>query len=486
MKSMFKFVIIGIIALSTIQVNAQHKNILKNCWQKQVKPLTNKYLTFSFTEERNELEHSFKPWQESNYNSTGKVWLNADNFLKSDSITIRGKKYNSQTQLSKSTLLFLDYGDEELFAVTKSMFENQIFNTIRYSPIILIDYFYQHKISIDNESNNDFAVYNTIINKALVKLFIRKSDRLLEKINILSYDEFFGDVLSTFIYKDYLAINNFSYPKTVQIEKINSKVKDEVKISRADIDELAPQLLAQPIDYKLKEDIETVPEIKVEKYNDNIHFIELKHTDDRAMLVEFSDFLLVAEAPLNSKNGELIISESKKIAPNKPIKYFVFGHYHPHYLGGVRPFIHKGAKIICSKYNQEYVTYVANAPHTLSPDSLQLQPKPLLIEEIKDHLTITDGKFEIKIYFIGEKSAHTNDYLIYYFPTEKLLFEDDLVWIARDGDIKKASARQAGLYNAIMELGLDIDTIVQSWPVADYGVKTVIPFTDLEKSMAIE
>lgn len=496
MKKKYRFIVIkiigvigviGVITFLTIQTNSPSNNILKNCWKRQVMPLKNNFLTFSYSEKRNELEHNFKPWQESSYNSTGTVWCNVDNFLKLDSLMYNGKKYNSKTQLNKSTLLFLDYGEKELFEVTENMYQNQIFKTTRYSPIGLINYFFHNKISADNETNNDFAVYKSKINKAFVKLYIRKSDNLLEKITILSYDELFGDVLSTFRYNDYSNIDNLSYPKTILIEKINGKVKDEVTISNsAEIIKQFYQLLEQPTDYKLKEDKEITPEIKVEKYSDNIYFIELKHTDDRVMIVEFSDFLLVAEAPLNSKNGELIIREAKKIAPNKPIKYFVFGHHHPHYLGGMRPFIYKGAKIICSKTNQEYVTYLANATHSLSPDSLQVQPKPLLIKEIKDSLSITDGKFDMQIYFIGEKSEHTNDYLIYYFPKEKLLFEDDLVWIAREGEIKKASRRQAGLYNAIIELGLNIDTIIQSWPVEDYGVKTVIPFTDLEKSMNIK
>ncbi len=484
MKQKFRFIVIGVIAFFIFQVNAQSSSALENCWERQVKPLKDNYLTFSFSDKRNELEHSFKPWQESNYDSTGTVWLNADNFLKSDSLVVRGKKYNSKTQLNNSTMLLLDYGDKELFGVTESMYKNQVFKNIRYSPLNLINYFYQHKIYDNNESNTDFAIYKTIINKAIVQLYIRKSDNLLEKITVLSYDEFFGDVLSTFSYSDYSTIKRLSYPKAIKIEKINGKVKDEVKITDAvNILKEPPLLLVQPADYVLKKDVEITPEIKVEKYSPNIHFIELKHTDDRVMVVEFSNFLLVAEAPLNSKNGELVINEAKNIAPNKPIRYFVFGHYHPHYLGGLRPFIHKGAKIICSKANQDYVTYLANAPHTLSPDNLQNQPKPLQIEEIKDSLTISDGKFEMQIYFIGSKSAHTNDYLIYYFPAEKLLFEGDLVWIAREGEIKKPSKRQTGLYNAIMELDLNIDTIVQSWPVADYGVKTVIPFDDLEKSM---
>lgn len=487
MKQELKFIVIGVIVLFAFHANAQSHKLLKNCWEKQVKPLKSDYLAFSFAEKRNELEHSFKPWQESTYSSTGMVWCNAIHYLKSDSLTVRGKKYTSKTQVNASTMLFLDYGDEALFGVTENMYQNQVFKTIRYSPINIINYFFEHKIPATKESNGEYAVYKTTINKAVVSLYIRKSDHLLEKITLLSYDELFGDVLQTFRYKDYSLLNALSYPRTIQIEKINGKVNDEVQILvAATVVKEVPVLLNQPNDYKLEEDVEIKPEIKVESYNDHIHFIELKHTDDRVMLVEFSDFLLVAEAPLDSKNGALIISEAKKIAPNKPIKYFVFGHYHPHYLGGMRPFVHEGAKIICSKFNQDYVTYLASAPHSLSPDSLQLEPKPLLIEEIKDTLTITDGTYEMQIYFIGEKSEHTNDYLIYYFPTEKLLFEDDLVWITKEGAIKKASGRQAGLYNSIMELGLSIDLIVQSWPVADHRVKTFIPFTDLEKSMNVK
>ncbi len=445
-------------------------------------------MTFSYHEKLNELEHTFEPWEQTNYTGKGTVWISTDSFYKSDTLlkVARNKTYYSKTQFSKTDLLFLDYGDKDLFAVTQNMFLDHNFKTARYSPVTLINYFFQQKVSAGKENNNDFAVYKTTINKSIVKLYIRKSDNLLDKVTVLSADELFGDVLSTFTYSDYSAANNFSYPKTIQIEKINGKVKDEVKISTASLTNEIPRLLDRPADYKIKEETETKPEIKVEKYSNNIYFIELKHTDDRVMVVEFSNFLLVAEAPLNSKNGELIISEAKKIAPKKPIKYFVFGHYHPHYLGGMRPFIHKRATILCSKSDEEYVKYLANAPHGLDPDSLQLQFEPLQTKEIKDSLTITEGEFEMKIYFIGKKSEHTNDYLIYYFPTEKLLFEDDLVWIAKEGTIKKASGRQAGLYNAVKELHVDIKTIVQSWPVSDHGVKTIIPFEDLEKSMTVK
>lgn len=461
-------------------ISGKEKNFLNDCWAKQVR---NQKIFFSYSEKLNELEHSFQPWQQTNYTGKGVIWCDKIDFAKSDTLMNGKKVYNSKTQFNKSTLLFLDYGDAELFPTTQNMFIEFTYKTARYSPNILLNYFFENKINLDKESDKTYAIYTTKINNTIIKLFIRKSDNLVSKITTLNDDELFGDVLTTIIYGNYLTIDNVYYPKSIIIEKINGKIRDEVTINSASIYIDSPTLLNQPINYTLKSTIETKPEIKTEKYNNNIHFIELKHTNTRVLLVEFGDFLLVNEAPLNSDNGQLIIKEAKKIAPNKPIKYFSFSHYHPHPIGGIRAFIHQGSKIVCCETDLEYVNYIAKAPHSLSPDSLHFQPKLLIYEKIKDSLVISDGKYEMKIYLIGKKSEHTNDFLIYYFPNEKLLFESDLVWIADGGEIKNAGTRQVGLYNAINELRLNVDLIIQSWPIADYGIKTFIPFGDLKKSV---
>ena len=479
MKKSIKTFSLFLFFLAAYSANAQ--DFLTACWQKQV--IQNEFLSFSYQEKMNMLGHNFEPWEQTNYIGKGTVWVNTASFYKQDTLS-RGKRaYYSKTELNNSELLFLDYGDKELFPVTKETVQEQTNNTARYSPITLLNYFVQNKIAPTNESNAEFAIYKTTINKNIITLYIRKADMLLQKLTILSDDELFGDVLTSFNYSNFSQIGDFHFPKKIGIDKINGKVKDEVLISKVHLSKTPPSLLERPADYQLQKEKEIIPEIKVEKFNEHIHFVELKHTDDRIMIVEFSDFLLVAEAPINSENGELIIAEAKKIAPNKPIKYFVFGHYHPHYLGGVRSFIHQSAQIICSDINQAYIEYIANAAHTINPDSLELEPKPLKIKHIKDSLSISDGNFEMKIYFIGEQSAHTKDYLIYYFPKYQLLFQDDLVWIKREGEIKKARRRQAGLYSAIKDLDLNVETIIQSWPVTDHGVKTIIPFKDLEASM---
>lgn len=478
--------IIKLCFLLLISKTSAQKNSLQECWNLQVNSTKKQLFSFSYKEKLNVLEHSFYPWEQTNYTIKGQVWCRADNFYKNDTLINRGKVYTSKINLTNDEFVFLDYGDKELYSVTKEMFFEQILKSARYSPMVLINFFFEKKVALHEESDKNFSVYKTVIDGAIVKLYIDKKDSLLKTVTILSDDELFGDVLSTFSYFNYSNTENFYFPKEIKIEKINGKVNDEVIISNPVLTKLIPSLLNKPKGYKLTETSNVAPDIKTSRYNENIHFIELMHTNDRVMVVEFDDFLLVSEAPLNSENGELIIKEAKRIAKNKPIKYFVFGHFHPHYIGGIRPFIHKEAKIICSDINVNYVKYLANSRHTINPDSLEIEHKLLQVELIKDSLMISDGKEEMKIYFIGNKSEHTNDYLIYYFPKKKLLFQDDLVWIKNNEEIKKAGKRQKGLYNAINDLGLNVKTIIQSWPLTNYDVKTIIPFEDIEKSIQVK
>ena len=486
---MFSFLRVLLVAplllFSLVSAHAKPRDYLGECLGQQAQPLQTQYLTLTYRETTSELEHSFAPWQATAYTGRGTVWANGENFLKQDTLlnVARQRTYFSRTQRSATSLLFQDYGDKDLFAATPGMQQDYAFRSARYSPITLLSYFRQHPVAPDKESPTEFAQYHTTINGTVVRLRIRKKDALLAQVSLLSNDDLLGDVTTTFSYTDYQRVAGLAYASTVHITKVNGRLQEEVKILSARLSPTAPTLLEAPAGYQLKPELAVVPEVQVETFRPHLHFLSLKHTDDRVLVVEFNQFLLVAEAPLSSENGELIIREAQKLAPGKPIKYFVFGHYHPHYLGGMRPFVRRGATILHGPGDADYVNYLATAPHTLRPDSLQRHPTPLRAEEVVSSKTITDGQLEMKIFVIGKQSEHTNDYLIYYFPQEKLLFQDDLAWIPKQGAIGKASARQAGLYKAIRALGLEVETIAQSWPVQDYGVKTIIPFADLEQSM---
>ena len=483
-----KHVIIIILVMLIIPclLSAKRKDHLQACWAKQVQPLQNAYINFNYHESAYTLAHLSEPWQASHSAGKGSIWCNGDQFMKKDTADMWGDIYYSKTQLDTAALLFLDYGDKDISKITRSTFADEPFEEARYSPVLLINYIHKHATEAIKETNKHYSMYTLKMGKTIIKMFINKKDDLLEKVSMLNNDDQYGDVTNTINYSVFMEVNALSYPARMEINKMNGKLKDTVTLYPAQIIQTAVPLLTKPADYKFAEEKITIPEISVEKYSDHIHFITLKHTNGRAMVVEFNDFLLVAEAPLNSANGEMIINEAKKIAPGKPVKYFIFGHYHPDYIGGMRAFIHKGATILCTNGDTAYIRYLAVAPHILNPDSLQLQPAPLHTEAIGEQKTISDGQYKMEIYFIGKRSEHTNDYLVYYFPQEKMLFEGDLAGIPEKGPVRKAGKRQMGLYNAIKGLKLDVVTIEQSWPVANYGVKSEIPYSDLEKSVNVK
>lgn len=475
-------------ALLILFQSCSNTGYLKKSQSILLKTQPEEIVKYSFEEEYKTLGHSSEPWKTTNYIGKGDLWINKTTFLKQDTLTnSRERKYTSKTDYKNDTLLYLDYGDKKLLPITKKLYFEKIINTARYSPITILEYFIKNKSTTKIEVSSVNAKYSLNMGTYNVNLYINKTTHLVDKITYLSYDELYGDVTTSFKYSSYVVKNNLVYPASIKVNKINGKVTENVKIVAVEKVTENITLLKKPNVYQLtdKPTEEIIPEIKVTKYNEYIHFIDLIHTDDRVMIVEFEDYMLVAEAPLNSKNGELIISEVKKIAPSKSIKYFIFGHHHPHYLGGLRAFVHKEATILCTKISKEYVEYIANASHSIKPDSLHLETKKIKTQVIADSLSLGKNN-KMKIYFIGEKSAHTKDFLVYYFPNEKLLFQDDLCWIPKKGAVTKAGNRQLGLYNTIKELNLKVDTIIQSWPITSHKVKTIIPFTDLEKSILID
>jgi hypothetical protein len=397
---MNRFLLIpALILILASHINSKPKDYLQECYNKQVAPLGALYAMLSYNENSNAFGHDYEPWKQSGFITKGTIWYGPEILLKSDTLTRGAKEYYSKTSFDKSTLLLQDYGDDGLYAVTEEMFANYILETARYTPALLINYFHQQKASREaltvNTADTAYAVYKLVIKNTVVRLFVNRKSGLLDKTVTLKNDDMLGDLESTYWYLDYSTSGNVLHPAKIAIDKVNGKLHDEIDVTSCTLSTEHPALLLKPADYSLVTTKETVPEITTEKYNDNIYFVTLKHTESKSAIVVFKDFVLVAEAPLSSANGELILTEAKKIAPGKPVKYFAFSHHHPWYLGGVRPFIHNGTVILSVKEDIPYIEYLASARHTLQPDSLELHPAALKTEIIESPEIITDGSCDI-------------------------------------------------------------------------------------------
>jgi hypothetical protein len=205
---------------------------------------------------------------------------------------------------------------------------------------------------------------------------------------------------------------------------------------------------------------------KIEKIADKIWAIDRNDVDSRTLVAETKDGLVVMESAMGSPEGEQLVDMIKKQWPNQPIRTFLYSHYHPHYLAGVRPFVAEGATIVTTPGNEAFVKEIVSRPFKIAPDRLAQSGATLKLETIQDkRYTISDPDNEIVAIDVGKLSLHTDEFLIFYFPRQKLLFQAELGWFTQLGQVRP-SKRSKGLLAAIDENKLDVERIVQSWPVA--------------------
>ena len=457
---------------------------LQECCGEQI-PEGGRYLDLLYDEVARKPYHSPSPWMTGLFARSGRMVVGSDLIVLYDTLTLSGRETHSIQQYSGDLLLRRNYKGRELTAVTPSDIEVEPLLQARYSPIPLLQKVRRVTPRADLITRPGYALYRTMVDAEEVTLEISRSDMLLKRVVRRWYDEMLGDRYETIIYDHFDTVGGVTYPTSIVTDRGHG-MRDTIDISAGSLGDDIVLPLDKPDGYEVRPSRPLDSTISVEEISENIHAVRFAQAESQSLIVEFDEFLVVIDVPFSSSNGEALLNEADKIAPGKPVRYYAFGHHHPWYIGGVRPFIHRGAQVISRPESLDYLRFIASASHSMQPDTLHLDPQPLRVEMIDTMLTISDGAYEMKVIHIGMRSAHTEDYLIFYFPQEKMVVHGDLVWMKREGPQSPASVRERGLYDAIREFGLEVETILQIWPVSEaYGVRSIYPMSALQKKIDI-
>jgi glyoxylase-like metal-dependent hydrolase (beta-lactamase superfamily II) len=178
-----------------------------------------------------------------------------------------------------------------------------------------------------------------------------------------------------------------------------------------------------------------------------------------SVAVEFRNYVVLVECPLDDERAVAVLDTVKKTIPNKPIRYVVNSHHHFDHLGGLRACVAEGATIVTQTANQPYYEKVWAMPHTLNPDRLAKAPKKPVIEAVADKRVFTDGTRTLELYRL-QGSNHADTMLIGYLPKEKVLIEADVYTPAPANATPAPPTKETvNLNDNIQRLKLDVQQI---------------------------
>jgi glyoxylase-like metal-dependent hydrolase (beta-lactamase superfamily II) len=161
-----------------------------------------------------------------------------------------------------------------------------------------------------------------------------------------------------------------------------------------------------------------------EKLGDGLYRLTTGPGSYDSVIVEFKDYVMMLEAGQSERRALAYIAETKKLIPNKPIRYVMNTHPHADHTGGLPTLVAEGATVITQKNNAEFLDRALNTPRTLLNDTLAKNPKKAKIETVDEKKVYSDGKRTVEMYHVAPV-PHSNGLMIAYIPKEKVLFQGD-------------------------------------------------------------
>ena len=146
-----------------------------------------------------------------------------------------------------------------------------------------------------------------------------------------------------------------------------------------------------------------------------------------ALAIEFADHIVLFEpGPQNEARAQAIIAETRRVIPNKPIRYGVISHHHFDHTSGLPAVVAEGITIVTPEVNKAFLQNALSAPRTLVGDALAKSGRKPVIEGFTgDKRVFQDGTRTFEVHVI-KGLPHADGLVVGYLPKEKLLVYADM------------------------------------------------------------
>jgi glyoxylase-like metal-dependent hydrolase (beta-lactamase superfamily II) len=211
-----------------------------------------------------------------------------------------------------------------------------------------------------------------------------------------------GDIAQETSFEQYQDVNGIKLPSRMTT-KVDNYQTSQLRVTRQTLDVNVDDLAAPSAAASATASAGPPPAtVTVEPLAKGIWL--LAGQTHHSVLVEFSDHLLLIEAPQNDTRSLAVIAKAREVVPGKPLTAVVNTHHHFDHSGGVRAAVSEGLTVA---------------------DALAKNPKPLKLETVDEEMALKDKAMAVNLYHIAG-SPHADTLLMAYFPRERVLVEVDV------------------------------------------------------------
>ncbi len=245
----------------------------------------------------------------------------------------------------------------------------------------------------------------TVHNKFQVSGIIN-AENLVERVETAIEHPLLGSLPIVTTYSDYKDFSGIKFPTRI-VQRQGGHPALEITIAQ-----VQPNATA---DFAVPDNVRQAPaptvRVETQKLAEGVWY--LTGGSHHSVAVEFKDYVVVIEGPLNEARSLAVMDEVKKAVPNKPIRYLVNTHHHFDHAGGIRAYAARGVTIITHQINRPYYQKVLRGL------------KLVKILSLTDKYVLTDGMRLLELYHV-KGNTHNDGIIMAYLPKEKLLIEADV------------------------------------------------------------
>ena len=278
-----------------------------------------------------------------------------------------------------------------------------------------------------------------------------------------TYHPNLGDVVMTTTFANYQDVDGLKLPANFT-GKVDEFTTYEIQAAKQAVDASLGDMSAPPA--VLKPAPPPPPNVTAESIGKGVWL--LAGQSHHSALVEFSDHLMLIEAPQTEARTLAVIKKAREIVPKKPLTELVTTHHHFDHTAGMRAAIAEGLKVITHAGNREWVENMARRPHTLLQDLLAKNVSRLNVVAVDAEMEFKDQMNTVMLYHVAG-NPHSDTMLMAYIPRDRVLIEVDAF-----SPGSQANPYAANLLENIQKRNLRVDKIV---PL--HG--TIAPFAELVK-----